>query len=68
MVTMMKLVFFASVVTWAVGGIWIMTSGGTITFDMIHQRPVIVHHVAAVLSLALGAVLVVRWLWIKLYS
>jgi hypothetical protein len=61
-------VFLASLLTWAVGGLWIMTSGGAITFDMINERPVIIHHLAAVLTLVLGGILLVRWIWLKLYS
>ena len=45
-----------------------MTSGGAITFDMINERPVIVHHLAASLTLVFGLILLVRWIWIKLYS
>jgi hypothetical protein len=67
-VTIVKVLFVLSLLTWAVGGIWIMMSEGKITFEMIDQRPVIVHHAASVLTLSLGAVLVVRWIWIKLYS
>jgi hypothetical protein len=68
MAVLVKLVFLASLLTWAVGGIWIMTSGGAVTFDMIEASPVIVHHVAATFTLVLGLVLLVRWVWVKLYS
>jgi hypothetical protein len=63
-----KWVFVASLLTWAIGGFWIMTSGGAVTFDMVTERPVIVHHVAATLTLVLGFILLIRWIWIKLYS
>jgi hypothetical protein len=68
MALVIKSVFLLSLVTWAVGGLWIMTSGGSITFDMINERPVIIHHLAASLTLVLGIMLLVRWIWIKLYS
>jgi len=68
MASVIKWVFVASLLTWAVGGMWIMTSGGAVTFDMINARPVIIHHVAAGLTLVLGLVLLIRWIWIKLYS
>jgi hypothetical protein len=45
-----------------------MTSGGTITFGMINERSVIIHHLAATLTLVLGLILLVRWIWLKLYS
>jgi hypothetical protein len=45
-----------------------MTSGGAINFDMIDARPVIIHHAAAAVTLVLGLVLLVRWVWVKLYS
>jgi hypothetical protein len=60
--------FLLSLLTWAVGGLWIMTSGGTITFGMINERSVIIHHLAATLTLVLGLILLVRWIWLKLYS
>jgi hypothetical protein len=65
---LLKVVFVLSLLTWAVGGIWIMTSGGALTFDMIDARPVIIHHVAAFVTGALGLILLVRWIWMKLYS
>jgi len=68
MAFVLKLVFALSLLTWAAGGVWIMTSGGDITFDMITARPVIIHHAAAGLTLVLGLILVVRWFWTKLYS
>jgi hypothetical protein len=68
MALLLKLVFVVSLVTWAVGGFWIMTSGGAITFDMIDARPVVIHHAAAAVTLVLGLVLLVRWVWVKLYS
>ena len=36
MAFLMKLVFVLSLLTWAVGGLWIMTSGGALTFAMIN--------------------------------
>ena len=63
-----KWVFVASLLTWMVGGVWIMTSGGAVTFDMTTARPVIIHRVAGGLTLALGLILSIRWLRIKLYS
>jgi hypothetical protein len=68
MAWLIKGIFVLSLLTWAVGGVWIMRSGGAITFDMINERPVIVHHLAASLTLMLGLILLVRWIWIKLYS
>jgi hypothetical protein len=68
MAWVVKCVFVLSLLTWAVGGVWIMTSGGAVTFDMINERSVIVHHLAASLTLVLGLLLLVRWIWIKLYS
>lgn len=63
-----KGIFVLSLLTWAVGGVWIMTSGGAISFAMSTERPVIVHNVAAILTLVSGLILLVRWIWIKLYS
>jgi len=69
MAWVVKLVFVASLLTWAVGGMWIMTSGGAVTFGMTNAPPVVViHHVAAGLTLVLGLILLIRWIWIKLYS
>jgi hypothetical protein len=68
MALVVKCVFLLSLLTWAVGGLWIMTSGGATTFDMINERSVIIHHLAAILTLALGLFLLVRWIWLKLYS
>ena len=68
MAWIIKGIFVLSLLTWAVGGVWIMTSGGAITFAMTNERSVIVHHLAAVLTLAFGLILLVRWIWIKLYS
>jgi hypothetical protein len=68
MAFVLKLVFLACLVTWAVGGLWIMTSGGALTFGMTSEQAVIIHRAAAVLTVALGLVLLVRWIWIKLYS
>jgi hypothetical protein len=68
MAFVLKCVFVLSLLTWAAGGVWIMTSGGDITFGMITARPVIIHNVAAGLTLVLGLILLVRWIWIKLYS
>ena len=68
MAFLMKLVFVLSLLTWAVGGLWIMTSGGAITFAMINERPVIIHHLAASLTVVLGLIHLVRWIWLKLYS
>jgi hypothetical protein len=63
-----KGIFVLSLLTWAVGGVWIMTSGGAISFAMSTERPVIVHNAAAVLTLVFGLILLLRWIWIKLYS
>jgi hypothetical protein len=68
MVLVVKCVFLLSLLTWAVGGLWIMTSGGTITFSMFNERSVIIHNLAAILTLVLGLILLVRWIWLKLYS
>jgi hypothetical protein len=68
MAHVVKWVFVASLLTWALGGFWIMTSGGAVTFDMITARPVIIHHLAGGLTLGLGIILSIHWLWIKLYS
>lgn len=68
MAWVIKCVFVLSLLTWAVGGIWIMTSGGAITFAMSNERAVIVHNLAASLTVVLGLILLVRWIWIKLYS
>ncbi len=68
MAFLIKLVFVLSLLTWTVGGLWIMTSGGAITFAMTSERPVIVHHAAASLTVVLGLILLVRWIWVKLYS
>jgi hypothetical protein len=68
MAFLIKLVFVLSLLTWAAGGLWIMTSGGTISFTMTGEPRVIIHHVAASLTIVLGLLLLVRWIWIKLYS
>jgi len=68
MAFLIKSVFVLSLLTWAVGGLWIMTSGGAYTFTMTNEPPVMIHHVAASLTVVLGLILLVRWIWIKLYS
>ena len=45
-----------------------MSSGGTITFDMVHERPVMIHSIFGGLTLLLGMFLLVRWVWTKLYN
>jgi hypothetical protein len=68
MAFLFKLLFVLSLLTWAAGGLWIMTSGGTITFTMTSEPRVMIHHVAASVTIVLGLILLVRWIWIKLYS
>ena len=68
MAFVVKCVFLLSLLTWAVGGLWIMTSGGAITFRMSNEPSVIIHQLAAILTLVLGLILLVRWIWLKLYS
>ena len=62
-----KWAFVASLLVWAVGGVAIMSSG-TVTFDMINARPVVIHALFGGLTLALGLFLLIRWMWTKLYA
>ena len=66
--TWVKWAFAASLLIWAVGGVVIMSSGGTVTFVMTEARPVVIHTLFGGLTLVLGGILLIRWMWIKLYS
>ena len=61
-----KWAFVASLLIWAVGGVAIMSSGGTVTFDMTEARPVAIHTFFGGVTLVLGVFLLIRWMWVKL--
>jgi hypothetical protein len=63
-----KWAFMASLLVWAAGGIWIMSSDGTITFDMTSARAIVIHALFGGLTLVLGIILLIHWMRIRLYS